>query len=307
MLVVISLLPSCVKHESIPYNTYTRITDKELSGIYFVNGQESYAVGGRTWSAGIIAKTMNAWKQFTIDSVSDKELFCIDGNVQGQVIGMGIELWAYHATKQPIEIQKLKHPGSFRFIRSVSIYNDDLIMAANANGQGTIERFTLSSDSSETVFECRHDLNTIAAIDSLKWIAAGYGIVVFSSDAGTHWDTLDIQGDQFVDLSIPAGAYLFMVGVGGRVYKINKSTLEIEKIRSGGVIGSQAPLKAICFINESEGLIAGEAGKIFLTRNAGDDWITLDDLPEFDVKDIFYDGQFYWLCGSQGTILSLKL
>ena len=54
-------------------------------------------------------------------------------------------------------------------------------------------------------------------------------------------------------------------------------------------------------------MIAGENGTILITRNSGDDWIVLDDLPVFDVKDIYFDGTYYWLCGSEGSIMSLDI
>lgn len=46
-------------------------------------------------------------------------------------------------------------------------------------------------------------------------------------------------------------------------------------------------MHAICFKDANEGMIAGENGFIQITRNSGDDWIVVDDLPVFDVKDIF--------------------
>ena len=87
---------SCVKHESLDYHSYVKITDKELTGIWFTNANQAYVVGGTTWSAGIAASTHDAWKNWKLDSLSDKQLFCINGTQNGNVLGMGIELWAYH-------------------------------------------------------------------------------------------------------------------------------------------------------------------------------------------------------------------
>ncbi|HRG68685.1 MAG TPA: hypothetical protein PLS73_07540 [Saprospiraceae bacterium] len=303
----ILLLISCTKHEQIEYHDFIKISDKELSGIWFTDSRQAYVVGGTTWSAGITASTQDTWKHWQVDSLSDKELFCIYGTSGGQVIGMGIELWAYHLNESPLRIQKLKHTGSFRFIRSIAAFNDQLIMAVNANGTGSIERFSIYADSTQTVFESRHELNAICYIDSSNWLAAGYGLVVHSNNAGKHWDTLDISGDQFVDFSKTAQGNLFMLGVAGTVYKIVANPVRFIKIRKGGIIGSRAPLKAICFKNEKEGMIAGENGTILITRNSGDDWIVLDDLPVFDVKDIYFDGTYYWLCGSEGSIMSLDI
>lgn len=305
--VLIFLFNSCVKHESLEYHDFIRITDKELTGIWFTDLKQAFVVGGNTWSAGIAANTQDAWKNWQLDSLSDKELFCISSTPQGQVIGMGIELWAYHLNESPLRIQKLKHVGPFRFIRSVTAFNDKQIMAVNANGTGSIERFSIYADSTQTVFESRHELNAICYLDSLNWFAGGYGLVVHSKNGGEKWDTLDIQGDQFVDFSKTVGGALFMLGVGGSVYKISINPLRFEKIRKGGIIGSQAPMKAICFKDVNEGMIAGENGFIQITRNSGDEWIVLDDLPVFDVKDIFFDGRYYWLCGSEGSIMSVEL
>ena len=301
------LFNSCTKHESLDYHDYIKISDKELTGIWFIDLNQAFVVGGTTWSAGITASTKDTWKNWQLDSLSDKELFCISGTPNGQVIGMGIELWAYHLNEIPIRIQKLKHVGPFRFVRSIAAYSNELVMSVNANGNGSIERFSIYADSTQTVFESRHELNAICYLDSLNWLAGGYGLVVHSKNGGENWDTLDIQGDQFVDFSKTVHGSLFMLGVAGTVYKITNNPLRFEKIRKGGVIGSQAPLHAICFKDANEGMIAGENGFIQITRNSGDDWIVVDDLPVFDVKDIFFDGTIYWLCGSEGTIMSLKI
>lgn len=46
-------------------------------------------------------------------------------------------------------------------------------------------------------------------------------------------------------------------------------------------------MRAICFINETKGIIAGENSSAYITRDGGSEWIQLEGLPDFDIKDIF--------------------
>lgn len=306
-IVVLILLFSCTKHETIQYQSFNVLTSDELTGIYFTNPMEGYAVGGNTWTRGLICKTQDGGQHWTKDSVFDKQLFSLSGSTDGLIIGMGIELIAYEIRQNENIIHKIKHEGNFKFIRSVSVFSRDLILAANGNGTGSIEKISTTSDSTHTVHTIDRDLNTIQYLDSLHWIAAGYGIVLRSIDAGHHWDTVDIKGDQFTDISRIDQNSLFILGTGGTIFFTENKGQSFRKIRSGGIIGNKPPFKTICFIDSQTGMIGGENQLVFITRNGGEDWIQLDDLPPFDIKDIFYDGTHFWLCGSNGTILSFKI
>lgn len=307
ILTLFCVFTSCTKQEAIQFQSYSVLTKDELTGIYFASPDIAYAVGGNTWLRGIICKTTDGGQNWKIDSVFDKELFCISGRESGLVIGMGIELMFHAITPTTITTHKLKHAGSFKFVRGVSVFNADLMLAVNGNGTGSIEKFSIHSDTTRTILELDHELNAIQFIDSLHWIAVGYGIVLRSVDAGEHWDTLDIRGDQFLDISKTDQGNLFFLGAGGSVYRSNDKGATFENIKSGGIISNNPPMRAICFINETKGIIAGENSSAYITRDGGSEWIQLEGLPDFDIKDIFYDGDLFWLCGSMGTIISLKI
>ena len=301
------LVSSCIKHESVLFQSHSIPTSDEITSIYFSNDKDGTAVGGNTWSRGIVCRTNDSGKNWKVDSLFDKEIFCASPLSAQLIFAMGIELNLYELREQENIVHKIKHQGNFRFIRGVSAYNENNIIAVHGLGLGSIEKFNIHSDSTRTVLNINRELNAIQCLDSLHWIACGYGIVLRSADAGEHWDTLDIIGDQFVDIAYLPPTTIFILGVGGTILKSDDLGLHFNKIKSGGIIDNSAPLRSIHFKNNQEGIIAGENGLVMLTRDGGANWLIVDGLPEFDVKDIFYNGERYWLCGSLGIIVSFEL
>jgi photosystem II stability/assembly factor-like uncharacterized protein len=301
------LISSCIKHENVSFQSHSVPTHDEITSIYFSNPLEGIAVGGNTWTRGIVGRTADGGKTWKIDSLFDKEIFCSTYLDNGTLLAMGIEFNLYALSASAINIHKINHQGNFRFIRGVSAYDENHIIAVHGLGNGKIEKFGIHSDSTRTVLEINRDLNAIQCLDSLHWIACGYGIVLRSTDAGEHWDTLDITGDHFVDITWLPPNTIFLLGAGGTVLKSVDLGIHFNEIKSGGIIDKSAPLRCIHFKNTQEGIIAGEDGLIMFTRDGGNQWSILDGLPLFDVKDIFYDGKQYWLCGSAGKIISFEL
>lgn len=301
------LISSCIQHESVLFQSHSIPTNDEITSVYFSNPLDGIAVGGNTWTRGIVSRTSDGGKSWKIDSLFDKEIFCASYLDNGTFLAMGIEFNLYELKANETFIHKIKHQGSFRFIRGVAAFNENHIIAVHGLGNGKIEKFSIHSDSSQTVLQIDRDLNAILCMDSLHWIACGYGIVLRSSDAGEHWDTIDITGDHFVDIAWLAPNTIFLLGVGGTVLKSEDLGIHFNKLKSGGIIDNSAPLRCIGFKNIQEGIIAGEDGLIMSTKDGGNHWSILDGLPSFDVKDVYYDDGRYWLCGSSGIIVSFVL
>ena len=301
------LFSSCLKHELAEFQSHSIQTTDEITSVYFRDGMDGIAAGGNTWIRAIACRTNDGGKSWNTDSLYDKEIFCSSHDEAGLFIAMGIELNLYELRPQETVIHKMNYQGGFRFIRGVSMYDSNNIIAVHGLGNGSIEKFSLYSDSTRTVLNINHELNAIQCIDSLHWIACGFGIVLRSKDAGIHWDTLEVFGDHFVDIAWLAPTTMYIVGAGGIVLRSDNTGIHFYEVKSGGVISNAPPFRCISFKNIQEGLIAGENGLVMLTRDGGSSWSIVDGLPDCDVKDIYFDGSQYWLCGSSGTIISFRI
>jgi photosystem II stability/assembly factor-like uncharacterized protein len=303
---ILFFISSCVKHESVLFKTHSVPTKDEINSVLFKDVNHGIAIGGNRWSRGIVCRTSDSGLHWVVDSVYDKELFCLSSTTDHEIVAMGIELILYHVKEQETIIHKIKHDGTFRFIKGISAYDSNTIMAVHALNNGSIEKFSLHSDSTQTVLNLNHELKAIQCIDSLHWLACGYGIVLKSNDTGVHWDTLNISGDDFVDINFISPGIVYILGSGGTVLRSLDSGNQFQTITSSGIIGSSPVLRCIAFKNAQEGLIAGDDGFAMRTRDGGLTWIQLDGLPIFDIKNIYFDVYRYWLCGTSGMIISIE-
>jgi photosystem II stability/assembly factor-like uncharacterized protein len=307
-LIILSLFfISCEKHESLNFSSHQINTNDEITGVYFSDHLNGIAVGGNTWTRAIVCRTNDGGLNWSIDSLFDKEIFCIGILNPEHILAMGIEMNLYEFLGIQNIVHKINHRGNFKFIRAMAVIDSNHILAVHGLGNGSIEKFGLHSDSTTTVLDIRNDLNCIQCLDNKHCVAGGYGILLNTSDGGEVWDTVNLTGDHFIDISVVQPSAIFVLGAGGSVIRSDDYGAHFIQIKSGGIINSSPPFRCIGFRNLNEGMIAGEDGLIMITRNAGADWNVVDGLPVFDVKDIFIDENSYWLCGSGGHVIVVKL
>jgi photosystem II stability/assembly factor-like uncharacterized protein len=298
-------MSSCVKHEFVTFKVHSIPTSDEITSVYFRDEMNGIAVGGKLWKRGIVCRTHDGGKTWKSDSLFDKIINCI--YYQDQLIfAMGIELKLYDIRTDQNNIINIYNPGPFKYIRSISVLDTNNIIAVHGFINGSIEKFGIDSDSTRTVLNLNRELYSIQCLDRLNCIVCGYGIILNTKDGGEHWDTLDVAGDQFIDIA-RVSSTIYILGIAGAIYKSDDSGQTYSKIRSGGIISNAPLFNSICFKNNNEGIIAGEAGLVMFTRDGGCNWSIADGLPSFDIKDIFFDDSRYWLCGSSGTIISFTL
>ena len=305
LISILLFIFSCSKEENASFTTFQTLTQDELCGIYFWNQMEGIAVGGNTWTRAIRLSTNDGGLSWKKDSLFDKQIFCLGSNLQGLLIGLGIEFNCYQFTTQQTTISKL---GDFRFFRALDVYNPELIIAAGGEsfGTGYLEKINTISLTSRQILTINKELDAVQCIDSLNWVAAGYGIILRSRDAGEHWDTLDYSGDHFRDMSF-ADSVGYIIGITGTILKSDDAGFTWNKIRkSQSIFVKNFPLRTVCFKNKWEGIIGGEDGLIWRTTNGGTSWITLNGLPDCNYLDSFWDGSHFWLCGSNGVIIRLE-
>jgi photosystem II stability/assembly factor-like uncharacterized protein len=309
VVIIISglLLLSCNKQETLLYSDHSIPRKDEITSVYFTDRDHGIAVGGATWTRGLICKTKDGGQFWQVDSVFDKQILCMTNISSDLQIAMGIEFNLYLISNLETRINTLNHRGGFRFIRGISAFNSNHILAVHGLGMGMIHRISLHSDTSQIIHTINRDLNAIQCLDSLHWIVCGFGIVLRTSDGGMNWDSLEIFGDHFIDISWNVHNSLHLLGAAGTVYVSHDKGKHFTKIKSGGIIGNSQVYRCIAFKNAEEGIIAGEDGLVMFTRDSGKNWIEAEGLPRFDCKDIYHDGQRYWICGSDGRIISLAI
>ncbi|MDQ3142289.1 MAG: YCF48-related protein [Bacteroidota bacterium] len=297
---------SCQQSESVLYQLLPTETSSELTGIYFNNSTGGILVGGETWKAGIVLKTNTLSNPWASNKVYDKEIFCLSYNAHSDLWCAGIDK-IYNITKDTVVSF---FSGDYRFYRGIDISDDQHILMAGGEAFriGYIESFDRVSNQFLKYLEIDHELDAIAAVKDSSWIACGFGIILRSEDHGFHWDTLPYNGDHFRDIFTLDQKNIFIVGISGNILHSNDGGYHFTFLRkSSGIFTAYAPLRAVAFKNVQEGLVSGESGLVWKTENGGKDWIRLEGLPEVSYLDIFVYENVYFLCGSNGTLIQLKI
>ena len=264
-------------------------------------------VGGKTWERSVAYRSHDGGQQWQSVSLEGRGMYALETDASGLVYGCGLDKRL--STFTP-DRQRQYVFGDYAAFKGLDAWDDDHIILAGGESiiVGYLFRASLKRGVMEEMFSLKREMNVVHCVDSLRWLAAGFGIVMRSSDGGLSWDTLDVRGEHFLDLCTVHDSVYFMCGIGGSIYRSYDYGEHWSTLRDATrIFVTSKPLRCICFGDEMNGLVAGEGGLVWRTRDGGHHWISLEGLPCVDYLDIRHFQGRYWLCGSQGTIVSVEL
>jgi photosystem II stability/assembly factor-like uncharacterized protein len=281
-------------------------TALNLSAIYFLDTQHGVAVGGNTWYQGVSLITTDGGQHWEADSLTNKQLFALDFDEQGEGVAAGIDGYVFSRGPQDAQWQFYRYPV-WKFYRGVShrIFGT-LLVGGDGYKNGVItllgEQFQL-----DTFIEMAEEMNAVSFVTDQTAIAAGYGLVLRSEDGGRTWAALPIDGDHFRAVDFPSENVGYIAGYAGTILKTTDGGRSWGKLRDGGNIWvSNRPFRAVFFTDEETGYLAGDGGLVWKTTNGGEDWMALEGMPEIDFYDIHVVGNEGWLAGEGGAIIHFQ-
>lgn len=303
------LLPGGCTRESLSLK-WSRIEtplEEDLNALAWPSPPELFASGGRGWERGVTFRSENAGLDWELDSITRVEIhgMAFSPNGMGRQVG-----------KSGNYFYRADPSVSWTFIR-MNFWDNLFDVAVNeeglsiAVGGGAWERGVILRISPEhqilQVDTFPNELSTICFLDSATAVAAGYGLVLRSGDAGKSWMPVDIQGDHFRDIHFSDLQTGYLIGASGLVARSSDAGKNWEIIRKSGIQwGNNPSLRAVFFTSPNAGYICGDNGLLWKTTDAGETWMEVGNLPDLDLLDIVVRGPLGVVVGEKGTIIRFE-
>lgn len=296
---------SCRKSVELSFKEIKTPVRVELTGIYVWDENNIMAVGGEAWQQSIQIRSTDRGINWHVSKPYNKQIFGLSqSKFCNTVFSCGIDMVSEH------NLLDSKHffAKQYRLFRSIDAISDHeaVIVGGEAFKFGYIYHLTEQGEVRELqIFD--HELDAIQRIDTNVWVISGFGLVMRSTSPLSKWDTIDIDGDHFLDLHFPSSKVGYVVGHFGTILKSIDGGLHFKKIRNGSSIAiSDKAFRSVYFKDERNGIIVGDNGLGWITSDGGDSWTVIDNLPKNNYLDIYYRNSNYYLCGSNGIIIQLS-
>lgn len=303
------LVFACGKESvDLPFTTERLSTNLNLNSIAFTSPDEGYIVGGKTWTNGIVAHTIDGGDSWTVDSLADKELFDLHISPDKVSRTVGIDGYIFSNTTSGNDWNFHRY-NVWDIHRGIAVNdnNQEVIVGGQAFHTGHIMRLN-AMNQIDTVIRLEHELAAVEFVNNNRVIAAGYGVILISEDAGLNWQFLPVEGDFFVDIHFIDDQFGFIVGNFGTILKTTNGGSDWKEVEKGGnVISSNQNMTAIHFFNNSLGFVVGRSGLFWRTDNGGEDWKEVAGIPDIDLKDVFIYEEKGYAVGANGQLIRFSV
>jgi hypothetical protein len=299
------ILYSCRDEEKVDFLKFETGTSLDINQLYCKSDSEIIIAGGSTWFETLIKISSDKGNTWSTAFVPGRGILSLCTDRQNNMYGCGLDQKIY--TISASNSNQIIF-GDYAYYRGISAWSSRHIMLVGGEAfqKGYIYHASLEDNSWEKIFEFKRELNLIHCFDSLHWLAAGFGIVLSTENAGHKWDTLDVSGDHFYDVSFINDSIGYMCGIGGNIMKTSDYGRHWKTLRDAkNIFVSSKSFRCIYFSDVNHGLIAGESGIVWKTIDGGEHWLELIGLPAENYYDIGWDGSHFLICGSRGLLIKL--
>lgn len=285
-------------------------TNLNLCSAFFFTPDTGYICGGLQYTDAIILKTENAgftWQPITLNpSFNNKiifDIFFLHPN-KGFAAAYDCRILTNNNNNWQLTQANINN-HAWQGLRAINFANDTLgfIAGGLAYNQGSIFK-TTNGGNNWTYQYFPTELRDIYFTSYLTGYACGYGIVYKTTDSGTTWNPLNIDGDFFMGIHFPNKDVGYVVGNQGTIAKTTNEGLTWEKLRNGNaLLKKKQHFEDVFFENEEKGYIVGQ-NIFWVTQNAGQTWNQVDgiDFENFNAIYITKPGQGF-VVGNNGTIV----
>ncbi len=254
-------------------------TDLDLFGLQFDQNGNGIAVGGKIWQSGTIVATSNEGALWTEVQTDQKAILDLSARDQDHWLATGVDghLWERKGTDD----WTFRQLPEWRVNRAVlRLPSGEIIIGGGQSFQFGFLYRLLADNSIRDLLETENLINDLAMCDSLRLVAAAYGAVFLSEDGGQSWQYLDITGDHFMAIDMVTDQIGYMVGYGGTILKTTNAWHTWSSVRKGDALTvSDTPFRALAFRDSETGVLAGDAGTVWVTRDGGQEWKRMLGIP----------------------------
>ena len=302
-LLSICLVFSC-NPEKIPVlvNTFNKTNTTTLKDIVFINDSVAYAAGGQGYISGIIVSTHDAGNTWQTDTSFIPGILSLSKWGDSMVVAVGYSgNLMINKRDQGWYGIRLQNWSEFKDI-AFTPDQDMYIGIGSSFHAGQILHVTKDFNL-DSIYDFDNEIKTISCISDKVMIAAGYGIIMKSTDNGNSWIRNKYNGDYYQKIVFPTPEIGYTIGFAGSIIKStdggdNWNSLKNSKNHSFG----SEPFLDIAYKDENTLYICGESGALWKTQDGGNYWQQFDEFTEDHLTGISIVGNNIWLSSSSGKI-----
>ncbi len=277
-------------------------TTDQLNGIYFIDNNNGYIVGGDRYQRGILLRTKNGGSTWTNTQIEAKMLEDI-AFVDSVGFAVGVDGKIASTINGGDSWSSFQSPGwtDLHSIKAADI-NSWVSVGGIAWHRGVVHT-SLDRGLSWHLDTLDQELRVIHMIDAQNGFAAGYGTIIKTANTAVDWEHTGADGDFFIDLDFPSASVGYAVGYNGSILKTTDGGLSWDTQRNP-TARKQIYLEAVSFVDEQEGYAVGRKGVFLKTTNGGKKWQQVDTGTKEDLYDVWPFGpQGGLIVGTEGLII----
>ncbi len=304
---ILYLLPLCFLAcgpETIPVLVETSFKDNKLplQDIVFINDSVGYAIGGHTWSSGIILSTHNGGINWQTDTTFSPALLSITKWGDSMVIAVGYSgnLFINKHDKGWYGV-RLFNWSEFKEI-AVTPDQDMYIGTGSSFHGGTIIHVNKWFNI-DTIYNTDNEIKSVVNSGKDELVAVGYGAIFNSHDKGKTWIRNRQDGDYYQKLVFPTEKTGYTVGFAGSILKTTDGGLSWKHLqRSKNNSFGNEPFLNVAYKNENTIYVCGQEGTLWKTEDGGENWQQFENFTDDHLTGIAITGNLIWLSSSSGKI-----
>lgn len=290
----------CSKSNSEDFELITTESPFDFHAI--INHQDIlYATGGDVWNRSNLLTSLNG-KDWTVDSLTNKSIFDLYSK-DNTLYGVGNDGYIFSGSPQ----LKLSRTEYWGMLRAFTSSNEGFIAAGGKDfNKGWI--YVVNSDLMvDTAHIFENEILDVHCLNSGHCIACGYGVILTSTNAGLTWRRSEENGDYYNSIAKNRTNDVFIVGYNGTIIKsIDQGSTWIKLKNGHSPLANNKPFRAIKF-NGSTGVIVGDNGLVWLSKNDGMDWKDISIATGMDLFDFDFLNDQIIAVSEKGQIISLMI
>lgn len=276
VLFLMLLIAGCRKPtvELIAYQADAH-TNLNLHDVFFVNDSVGFICGGDKWTKGIFLRTTNGGFTWSLpDSIFNAACYTMhffDG-ANGIVAGHN----SLFATTTDSGKTFTVSTSDYRPINDISFISPQYGVKAGGEIDAYLGGYVAHTTNGGQTFvrdSLDGNMTAIQYADAQTVYASGFGAIYKSTDGGQSFNPLDARGDFFLSLSAPTATTAYFAGYQRLILKTTDGGKTFEKVMKGNApFSPREHFRCIQFIDEYNGIVAGDEGVMYVTHNGGDTW-----------------------------------
>lgn len=303
------LLLSCEKESTdISVDIIELDTDLDIRNMFFHNKDTVYICGGRLWSGGFIAQSIDGGNSYNLVENHWKIINGLAFNSQN--IGLAGSFWGgYHHSSDGVtwdynENYLLSSMNDVHFI------NDSIAVIPTGDsyyfgGYSRYNVFTRIHDyrNYEKSFACQYFFN------ENEGLFGAYGVIYKTNDGAQSVQATNATGDYFKDIEFNEAGEGLAIGYNGLILKSNNKGASWDRIdKKGKVFSIKGNLESLA-VFDNIALIAGQDGVLYYSNDLGESWMNVNhpfDKTHF-YKVVLTSNSTGYLAGANGLLARFVL